>query len=55
MRGNRCILVWVRERESCVNEGLIEGKEMYEGSGEEGRLYEGLVEGEEGKVYEGFG
>ncbi len=48
----------MRERESCVNEGLIEGREIYEGSGEEGRLYEGLVEGEaqsKKKVYEGFG
>ncbi len=40
----------MRERESCVIEGLIEGREMCEGSREEGRLYEGLVEGEEGKV-----
>ncbi len=30
--------VWVM-RESCINEGLIEGREMCEGSGEEGRLY----------------
>jgi hypothetical protein len=45
----------VKERESCVNEGLIEEREMCEGSGEEGPLYEDLGEGEEGKVYEGFG
>jgi hypothetical protein len=31
-----------------MNEGLIEGREMCEGSGEEGRLCESLGEGEEG-------
>jgi hypothetical protein len=28
---------------------------MSKGSGDEGRLYEGLVEGEEGKLYESLG
>ncbi len=37
-----------RERESFMNEGLIERREMCEGSGEAGQLCEGLGEGEEG-------
>ncbi len=44
--------VWVK-RESCMNEGLIEWREMCEGSSEEGRLYESLGDGDEGRYMEG--